>query len=225
MNSEAPTLDPPGSIAIVGAGPLGVEAALYGRFLGYNVTLIEAAGIGHSLRVHYESPLPIMPHECLSPLAISALHAQDPAILSQTLPMTYQDWVEKALKGIVAGDLLEGRLRCPSRVTQISTVPVELDEEDSEDDDPIPPDFRLELTSVYGQADPLDSEAVILAIGKSAEIPLDFSLPADYFFRIGQSPTGDLAEDIKQGRQQIVELFAGLAGRETLDLYRPRRSE
>ncbi|GAA4456212.1 hypothetical protein [Novipirellula rosea] len=225
MTSETATLDPPGSIAIVGAGPLGVEAALYGRFLGYNVTLIEAAGVGHSQRVNYELPLPVMPHECLSPLAVSALHAQDAELLPQTLPMTYQDWVEKALKGIVAGDLLEGRLRCPSRVTKISTVPVELDEEDSEDDDPIPPDFRLELTSVYGQADPLDSEAVILAIGDSAEIPLDFSLPADYFFRIGQSSTGNLAEDLKQGRQEIVTLFAGLAGRETLDLYRPRRSE
>ncbi|EMI22110.1 Pyridine nucleotide-disulfide oxidoreductase, NAD-binding region domain protein [Rhodopirellula maiorica SM1] len=44
MNSEIATLDPPGSIAIVGAGPLGVEAALYGRFLGYNVSLIEARG-------------------------------------------------------------------------------------------------------------------------------------------------------------------------------------
>ena len=36
------TLDPPGTIVVVGAGALGIEAALYGRYLGYNVTLIEA---------------------------------------------------------------------------------------------------------------------------------------------------------------------------------------
>ncbi len=225
MTSAAATLDPPGSITIIGAGPLGVEAALYGRFLGYDIRLIEAAGIGHSLRVHYELPLPVMPHECLSPLAVSALHAQDPELLPQTLPMTYRDWVEKALKGIVAGDLLEGRLRCPLRATNIITVPIELDEEDEEDDEPIPPDFRIEFTHVSGQTEPLDSEAVILAIGNGAEIPLDFSLPADYFFRIGASPSGDLAEDLKQGRREIVALFAGLAGRDDLDLYRPRRSE
>src|SRR5690554_4756714 len=130
MNSADATLDPPGTITIIGAGPLGVEAALYGRFLGYDVTLIEAAGIGHSMRVHNESPLPIMPHECLSPLAVSALHAQAPEQWPQTLPMTYRDWVEKALKGIVAGDLLEGRLRCPLRATKIITVPIELDDQD-----------------------------------------------------------------------------------------------
>ena len=47
--NDATTLDPPGSIAVVGAGALGIEAALYGRFLGYDVTLIEAAAVGHSM--------------------------------------------------------------------------------------------------------------------------------------------------------------------------------
>ena len=49
MSTEM-TLDPPGSIAVVGAGPLGIEAALYGRFLGYDVTLIEAVSVANSLR-------------------------------------------------------------------------------------------------------------------------------------------------------------------------------
>ena len=40
--SESMTLEPPGRLAVVGAGALGVEAALYGRFLGYDVTLIAA---------------------------------------------------------------------------------------------------------------------------------------------------------------------------------------
>ncbi|MFG0263042.1 MAG: hypothetical protein ACF788_11675 [Novipirellula sp. JB048] len=232
MTADDATLDPPGSITIIGAGPLGVEAALYGRFLGYDITLVEAAGIGHSMRVDYESPLPIMPHECLSPLAVSALQAQNLQWLPRTLPMSYRDWIETALKGIVAGDLLEGRLRCPLRATKMVTVPVELDEDEdeadahhSDDDEPIPPDFRIELTDVHGQTETLESEAVIVAIGDAADIPLEFSLPAPYYFRIGASPSGDLGEDLKRGRGEIVALYASLAGRAALDLYRPRRSE
>jgi len=44
------TLDPPGAIAVVGAGPLGIEAALYGRYLGYDVKLYEAKSVGSSMR-------------------------------------------------------------------------------------------------------------------------------------------------------------------------------
>ncbi|MEC9117285.1 MAG: FAD-dependent oxidoreductase, partial [Planctomycetota bacterium] len=32
-------IDTPATIAILGAGPIGLEAALYARFLGYEVTV------------------------------------------------------------------------------------------------------------------------------------------------------------------------------------------
>jgi len=41
-------LDPPARIAVLGAGPIGLEAALYGRFLGYDVDVYErGAGVAH----------------------------------------------------------------------------------------------------------------------------------------------------------------------------------
>lgn len=43
------TLDPPGSIGIVGAGTHGIEAGLYGRFLGYDVTVLERGSIGNNM--------------------------------------------------------------------------------------------------------------------------------------------------------------------------------
>ncbi len=35
-------VDTPAVIAIIGAGPIGLEAALYGRYLGYDVRLFDA---------------------------------------------------------------------------------------------------------------------------------------------------------------------------------------
>ena len=81
MSTEM-TLDPPGSIAVIGAGPLGIEAALYGRFLGYDVTLIEAVSVANSLRQQAQLPLPLPPDRSLSPLAVGALQAQFPELAS-----------------------------------------------------------------------------------------------------------------------------------------------
>ncbi len=227
---DSATLDPPGSIIVIGAGPLGIEAALYGRFLGYDVTIVEAVGVAYSMRSLLDQTLPIMPHDCLSPLAISALHAQEsadhPGFISQTLPITYRDWIERALKGLIECDLLDGRLRKPLRVSRVSLAPVELDDEDTDVEDSgeqVPPDFEVESTGVDGKVERLRCESVIVATGNECGIVFDFELGADYFFRIGEKSSGDLAEDLRTGRQQIVAIFAGLGGRSDLDLYRPRR--
>ena len=91
------TLDPPGKIAVVGAGPLGIEAALYGRFLGYDVTLIESETVGHSLTPQRDQPLPMLPNRCVSSLAISALQAQSPDAPPITLPTTVAQWIDELL--------------------------------------------------------------------------------------------------------------------------------
>lgn len=44
------TLDPPGRVIVMGTTPLGLEAALYGRYLGYDVTVI--AGVDAWRRRH-----------------------------------------------------------------------------------------------------------------------------------------------------------------------------
>ena len=135
------TLDPPGSIAVVGAGPLGIEAALYGRYLGYNVTLVEAVAIGQSMTDQLEAPLPMLPDRCLSPLAIAALRTQsgaqgygDPTLGDQSdgraLPTTCGQWIRQALVPLVESDLLRGRLRMPMRVTEITEIAIDVDEEE-----------------------------------------------------------------------------------------------
>ncbi len=218
--SDEMTLEPPGSIAVVGAGPLGIEAALYGRFLGYDVTIIEAKEVASTLRGYSSQPLPLSPDRCLSPLALAALQSQYPDF-ADTRAMTIGELVFDALVPLTVTDLLRGRLMCPARVTGIQTVDVELDEGENENE--IPPDFRLAVSTI-ASTDVVDAEAVILAIGPEAAIELGFQTPAPYFFRIGQARSENAEQHFWSGLREIVSIYAALAGREDLDLYRPRRN-
>ncbi|MCG8650614.1 MAG: hypothetical protein MI861_12330 [Pirellulales bacterium] len=217
------TLDPPGTIAVVGAGALGIEAALYGRFLGYDVTLFEAESVGHSLLAHVDDPIPMLPDRCLSPLAISALLAQRDDDELEVLPLTCGQWLEQWLVPLTQSDLLAGRLRMPARVTRIDLLEIKPDPEDTTDEvAEIPSDFRLEF---WDGSESFDAEAVVLAIGNTPLIPMDFPTPAPYLFQIGGGSDLDVETYLQRGFKQIVELYAKLAGREDLDLYRPRRGE
>ena len=215
------TLDPPGTIAVVGGGPLGIEAALYGRFLGYDVTLIEAGEIAGALHSRRGEPLPISPDRCLSPLSVAALQAQEPEFAGQPRPMSIGQWIDQALVPLTETDLLRGRVRTASTVLEIDTIAVDLDD-DQDAADEIPPDFRLQISVDDSEPISLQAESVILAIADDS-IPLRFDVPAAYFFRVGQAATGSPEHDYAAGLREIVSVYASLAGREDLDLYRPRR--
>jgi hypothetical protein len=236
------TLDPPGQIVVIGAGPLGIEAALYGRYLGYEVTVFEKGDIGESLRASSDQPLPMLPDRCLSPLAVSALKAQDGGLKlpgDPTFPMTIGQWIECGLIRLAATDLLSGRVHTHSRVTRVELIPVEASEADAadadgsdEDDDyfidgEVPPDYRLTIKS-SDEATSFDAEAVIFATG---DLPLsdiegfDLAQSSAYLFRIGAGGDAESSDEARfyRGLQEIVATFAKLGGREALDLYRPIR--
>ena len=69
-------VDTPARIAILGAGPIGVETALYARFLGYDVDLYERQEVAANLlrwgHVRMFSPFSWNS----SPLGLAALAAQ-----------------------------------------------------------------------------------------------------------------------------------------------------
>lgn len=241
---HAPTLDPPGTIAVVGGGLLGVEAALYGRFLGYDVTLFERSAIGSSVADSADAPLPLPSSRGWSPLAASALEAQYPDRFPGKGPETVAEWLEAGLVPLTETDLLRGRVRVPAEVIRIDLAEgtfggaVDDSEDDDEDlSDEIPPDFRVTLRGPDGTFETADVEAVILAIGHADPPTIGFPTPTPYFFRVGDlaDPNGPGSGDGKpgggdaelafaRGLQQIVALYAELAGRADLDLYRPRRT-
>jgi thioredoxin reductase len=71
-------VDSPARIAVLGAGPIGLEAALYGRFLGYDVDLYERGRAVEHLQRWGHVQLFTPWRMNVSSLGIAALSAQDP---------------------------------------------------------------------------------------------------------------------------------------------------
>jgi hypothetical protein len=234
------TLDPPGKIVVVGAGALGLEAALYGRYLGYEVELFERGIIGESLRGAADSVLPMLPDRCLSPLAISALKAQDGGLVlpgDPTFPQTIHQWIENGLLRIASTDLLAERIHLNCEVVSISHVldgeqhenddsEAAAEDEDSYVDGEVPPDFRLLVRTETGDRS-VETEAVIFAIGETSRSSiegLESLMDAPYLFEVGRAAEGNDEARLHRGWHEIVMVYAGLGGRRSLDLYRPIRS-
>ena len=115
MSHQSPT------IAVIGAGPIGLESALYGRFLGYDVQLYEREEVGNHIlqwgHVHWFSPFG-MNH---SPLSAAALKAQDPnwKLPSDQERLTGREYVDRFLKPLAETDLLSRSLRLQTEVVSI----------------------------------------------------------------------------------------------------------
>ena len=219
------TLDPPGSIAIVGAGTHGIEAGIYGRFLGYDVTILEQGSIGNNMRIESDADLVVLPNQCLSPLGLSAVEAQhaaeNPGSVPRMHPTTVSAWVEEGLVPLAQSDLLRGRVKTNHRVNCIDTIAIELEDE-TEDPSDYPADFKLHYTDSDGTEGTLRAEAVMIATGSQCDIEFKFKLPMPYLYQIESTSHHDAA-GLLAGRRQIVEIYSQLAGRSDLDLHRPPR--
>ena len=108
-------------IAILGAGPIGLEAALYARFLGYQVTIFEQGEVSNNVsewgHVKMFSPFSMN----ASSLGIAALTAQD----EQCEPpdgddlLTGSEYRERYLLPLSRSDLLSGHLQTRTKVIAI----------------------------------------------------------------------------------------------------------
>jgi thioredoxin reductase len=114
-------VDTPARIAVLGAGPIGIEAALYGRYLGYDVDVYErgplAANVQQWGHVRMFSPW----RWNVSTLGLAALAAQDPAWRPpepDRLP-TGQELVERYLVPLAHSDLVVDSLRLGTEVLAV----------------------------------------------------------------------------------------------------------
>ena len=228
------TLDPPGRIAVIGAGPLGIEAALYGRFLGYDVTVYEKAGVGQSLLDRSDEPLPMLPDRTLSPLAISALKAHDGGLAAPSdpaYPLTISQWVNGSLARIAATDLLTGRVMTGAEVIKIETCEIQSDDDVSDDDETyidgdVPADYRLTVR-VGDDVQTGIVEAVIIATGQSSDDGIEGLKVLEgspYLYPVGKRHFDSEEATLHHGWSDIVNAYARMGGRKGLDLYRPIRS-
>lgn len=110
------------TIAILGAGPIGIEAALYARFLGHSVTVFEQEHICNNV-LNWEHITLFTPFSMnCSSLGISAISAQETGfeVLRPEQFHTGQQWVDQYFTPLVTSDLLDGCFRTFTTVTSVS---------------------------------------------------------------------------------------------------------
>jgi len=168
-------IDTPAKIAIIGAGPIGLETALYARFLGYDVEIFERARICENLLRIAETRLdgPFAEHR--STLGLAALSAQDSAWQppADDALMTCCEWVERYLAPLAKSDLVVDSLR-----EQMAVVGLGRDEatsvapagETESDEEVTAPQFLLTIRDANGAESRVPADAVVDCSGLSGEV-------------------------------------------------------
>ena len=115
-------VDDPVPITVLGAGPIGLETALYARFLGHPVTVIERGDcVGANVRqwghVRMFSPFGMN----ASPLGVAAIHAHDPQWKCPAADevLSGAEYCERYLVPLAGTDLLAARFSFSSQVISI----------------------------------------------------------------------------------------------------------
>jgi thioredoxin reductase len=121
------SLDTPAKIAILGAGPIGLEAALYARFLGYEVVVFESGEVAENVRRwgHVRMFTPFRMNR--SQLGLAAIQAQDEGYHPprEDELLTGNEWIDRYLLPLSQTDLLADHLRLGTRVVNIGKEPLE----------------------------------------------------------------------------------------------------
>lgn len=159
-------IDTPAKIAVLGAGPIGLEAALYARYLGYEVVLIDRVGPAANVlawgHVRMFSPFGM---NC-SPLGLAAIETQDAAYRApaEDALLTGREWTEQYLLPLSQTDLLDGCLRMGETIVAIGKEEVfkgDIPGDEERGDWP----FRILLRSATGEERLEEADAVIDATG------------------------------------------------------------
>jgi thioredoxin reductase len=165
-------VDTPAKIAILGAGPIGLEAALYARYLGYDVEIFEA-------REAIAPPVSAARlwtafGENSSPLAVRALSAQNP---DQPLPapesiLTVGEWYERYVRPLAESDLIIDFLHFNTRVVSIGKVEISKTDCPSGEYDRGAWDFRLLVQQRDGAERIVAADVVFDCTGTPLPIPI-----------------------------------------------------
>ncbi len=117
-----PEIDTPATIAVIGGGSIGVEAALYGRFLGYTVLLFDAHKVGHRQLAWGEHLMQESWSQVTTSLGLAAIEAQGTAsdFPADDTCCTYREYVEKYLLPVARTDLLYDGVQINSPVVSVS---------------------------------------------------------------------------------------------------------
>ena len=115
-------VDTPARIAVLGAGPIGLEAALYAPFLGYEVMLYQRGRVAEHV-LHWGHVRMFTPWQMnVSPLGVAALRAQHPNWQppADDLLITGRQWAESYLLPLAASDLLADNIQTETQVVALA---------------------------------------------------------------------------------------------------------
>lgn len=228
-------IDTPARIAVLGAGPIGLEAALYARFLGYEVVVYEQDEVASSVRRSPQSPLSTPFRVNHSTLGLAALQAQDEGYQAPDFAalLTGAEWIDRYLAPLAATDLLADHLRLQ---TTVDAVEREARSSEEIDDDVQAWSFRVLSRSRDGEEQVelfhgvLDCTGVVnrtpwrgvnpppSASSATIRLPYHTSEASYYILGSKSSPPGSDFQ-FQDGLSQIRDAFAIIGDRATLDLY------
>ncbi len=159
-------VDTPARIAILGAGPIGLEAALYARFLGYDVDIYERGNVADNIlrwgHVRMFSPFGMN----RSTLGLAALRAQDESYAAPADDelLTGLEYVDRYLLPLSQTDLLADHLKLGMEVIGVGR-PELLKGEEIGTEDRADSDFRILLRDSAGGESVGTAEVVIDTTG------------------------------------------------------------
>lgn len=206
-------------IAILGAGPIGLEAALYARYLGYPTELIERSEQPAASALAHVDQLGSY-RELVSTLGVAALKAQDEAwqpLTGSTL-LTGREWHGAYLLPLAQSDLI-------ADVLHLGTEVLSVDRRDEDDD----VSFQIHCRDAEGKDIVYSAEIVIDAAGSPSsrdwfaatdeKSELTFLNPDPDYYILGSKSRPEKPFCFAEGLEQIRELFAILGERDDLDVY------
>ena len=117
-----PEMESPATIAILGAGPMGIEAALYARFLGYHVSIFETRRVAHRMLDWNNRKIDSPAGQITTSLGLGALEAQDEGYRppDEDHFFTGKQYAEEYLLPLAKTDLLFDDIHFLSPVIDIS---------------------------------------------------------------------------------------------------------
>ncbi len=114
-------IDTPARIAIIGAGPIGLETALYARYLGYDVDIYEAGAALEHVRRWQHVRMFTPWSDNVSTLGMAAIRAQDPdwQPAPEDAVLLGHEMLERYWQPLAESDLIVDNLHLHTRVVSI----------------------------------------------------------------------------------------------------------
>jgi hypothetical protein len=119
-----PEMESPATVLVIGGGPVGIEAALYARFLGYYVSIFEARRVAHRMLDWHHRPLALPVSQTTTPLGHAAIAAQNPTYRrpDPDRVFTGREYAEEYLLPLAKTDLLFDDIHFLSPVVDLSRI-------------------------------------------------------------------------------------------------------